>query len=277
MSLASIARALSGKRPFFLYAFQRGGVVTLLTSRPEAIVRTMPGFAGNLWAPASISHGRIPDSDQAFRSELEVTIPLSSLFSGQLIAAFDFTPATITIWRGFLNDPAGEVVPMFRGRVLSAQPTDEGLCILTCMTEIAALQIKGLSAVIQRPCRHVLYGRGCGLNLAGWQTPGTIASINSNGLGLRIAGLTGEDYYRGGILQWGDRFEMILTHHGDALTLADDIPQLVTAAGAGGLVVLLAPGCNLTSSDCIGRFNNFLNFGGFPWMSENPFDGRQIF
>ena len=79
MSFASVARSLSGKRPYFLYAVNRGGVITQLTSRPEAITKAVPGFAGNLWLPATISHGRIPDSEQAFRSELEVTLPLSSL------------------------------------------------------------------------------------------------------------------------------------------------------------------------------------------------------
>jgi hypothetical protein len=37
----------------------------------------------------------------------------------------------------------------------------------------------------------------------------------------------------------------------------------------------IVPGCNLTPDACIG-FGNIANFGGFWFMAETPFDGRQL-
>jgi hypothetical protein len=39
----------------------------------------------------------------------------------------------------------------------------------------------------------------------------------------------------------------------------------------------IAPGCDLRRDTCAGRFNNLLNFGGFPDIpGRNPFGGTGI-
>jgi hypothetical protein len=61
------------------------------------------------------------------------------------------------------------------------------------------------------------------------------------------------------------------------VTLVNPIPGLVAAVGAGATNVKIAPGCPLARSVCNDRFANILNFGGFPFISDNIFDGRQLF
>lgn len=277
MSLASIAAWASGSRPFYLYLFQRGDTQYQFASTKADVTKTIAGADSSTWPGFAISHGRIPDSDQAFRSQLSVTVPLSSLIATDTIGTLDFDPMSLTIYKGDLND--AEVIVVFKGRVLSANPQDNGLCTFNCMTELAALQRKGLGAVIQRPCRHVHYGRGCNLTLSDWQDEFPVASISSNGTSIAVTGATieADGYYRLGTFEWGGRFEMILTHSGDNLTLASEIPGLVEAVGAGAVNVKIAPGCPLARSICDGRFSNILNFGGFPFISDNIFDGRQVF
>ena len=277
MSLAAIAALVTGARPFHLYLFQRGDVQYQYASTAQAITRTIAGADSTTWTPFSISHGKIPDSDQAFRSELIVTVPLSSDFAGDVIGAFDFDPMILTIYRGDVN--SAEIIPVFKGRVLSATPKDEGICTLTCMTEIAALQRKGLGAVIQRPCRHVHYGRGCGLNLATYQVANDIVGISANGLAIQLTSASAQPdgFYTLGIIEWDGRFEMMLTHSGNNVTLSAAIPGLVEAVTAGTVSVIIAPGCPLSRTVCNDRFANILNFGGFPFISDNPFDGRQVF
>jgi uncharacterized phage protein (TIGR02218 family) len=277
MSLASIAAWASGSRPYFLYLFRRGAVQYQYASTKANVTKTIEGAETSTWVASAISHSRIPDSDQAFRSELTVTAPLSSVLALENVGTFDFDPLSLTIFRGDLND--AETIAVFNGQVLSATPQDNGVCVFKCMTELAALQRKGLSAVIQRPCRHVHYGRGCTLLLADWQVELPVASIASNGLSLTVTGANAEadGYYQLGTLEWNGRFEMMLSHSGDALTLASAIPGLVAAVGAGAVNVKIAPGCPLSRNVCNDRFANILNFGGFPFISDNIFDGRQVF
>ncbi len=277
MTLAAIAAWASGSRPYFLYLFQRGAIQYQFASTKANVTKAIDGADASTWVGSAISHSRIPDSDQAFRSELKVTVPLSSQLATDTIGTLDFDQMSLTIYRGDLND--AEVIVVFKGRILSANPQDNGACVFNCMTELAALQRKGLAAVIQRPCRHVHYGRGCNLVLADWQVELPVASISSSGTSIVVTGaaLQEDGYYRLGTFEWGGRFEMILTHAGDTLTLASEIPGLAAAVGAGAVDVKIAPGCPLSRNICDTRFSNILNFGGFPFISDNIFDGRQVF
>ena len=277
MSFAGVAALLSGQRPFHLYRFARGGQEALYTSRPEPITRTVAGVTGTEWAPQAIAHSRIPDTDQAFRAEVKVRLPLSDPWAFSLVGAVEFEPVTVAIWRGFLNDTSNELVPIFRGQVLGVQPQEGGLIELSCMTDIAAMQRKGLSAVMQRPCRHSVYGRGCGLVLSEWQTAGAVLSVAGAQVAVEGADAQPDGFYRGGVFSWDGRLAMIMGHAGEALTLAGVVPGLSAASAEGPVEALIAPGCQLTREVCASRFNNINNFGGFPWISDNPFDGRQVF
>jgi hypothetical protein len=45
----------------------------------------------------------------------------------------------------------------------------------------------------------------------------------------------------------------------------------------GSQTVNLYPGCNKSMDHCINRFDNILNYGGFPWIpGKNPFGGTSI-
>lgn len=277
MSLAAIAAWASGSRPYHLYMFQRGEAQYQFASVAPSVVKTIGGVASATWPGLAISHDRITDSDQAVRSETKITTPLSSSIAVESVGNLGFDPMTITIWRGDLNSE--EVVVVFKGRVLSANPQDDGQCVFSCMTEMAALQRKGLPAVIQRPCRHVHYGRGCGLLLADWQVELPVGSISADGKTLSVTGANAQPngHYQLGTMEFDGRFEMMLTHSGNTVTLVNPLPGLVAAVGAGLTNVKIAPGCPLSRNVCNDRFANVANFGGFPFISDNIFDGRQLF
>lgn len=277
MSLAAIAAWASGSRPYHLYLFQRGTAQYQYASTAATIVKTIDGVSSPNWPGLAISHDRITDSDQAVRSETKITAPLSSVIAEESVGNLGFDPMSITIWRGDLND--AEVVVVFKGRVLSANPQDDGQCIFSCMTDMATLQRKGLPAVIQRPCRHVHYGRGCGLTLTDWQVELPVGSISANGTTVSITGANAQPdgYYQLGTIEFDGKFEMMLTHSGNVVTLVNPLPGLVAAVAGGPTNVKIAPGCPLSRNVCNDRFANILNFGGFPFISDNIFDGRQLF
>lgn len=277
MSFAAIAAALAGKRPFYLYLLKRDGVEVRYTAGPEPLVATLPGVAGDTWQPRAVSHNRIPDTDQSFRSEVLITLPLTDEFAFDLLGRVEFTPVSVFIWRGFFNDPTNTVVPIFRGKVLSVQPREQGTISLSCMTDLAALQRKGLAAVLQRPCRHALYGRGCNLNIQDWQVSGEVLDVAGSAVQVDTAAGQPDGYYRGGVFTWQGRHTMILQHSGSLLGLASAVPDLAETWSEQSVSVLIAPGCTLSRSVCHERFNNIRNYGGFPWVSDNPFEGKQVF
>lgn len=277
MSLAAIAALVTGARPYYLYRFTKAEVEFLYNNTSRDLTRTVGDVVDGVWAASAVSHGRIPDSDQAFRSELEIQVPLSDPLAEEQLGSFDVEPMSVTIYKGDLNSP--EIIAVFKGRVISAKPDESGICTLTCMTEIAALQRRGLSAVIQRPCRHVHYSRGCGLDLVDWQVTTNVVAISANGTTLQTSSASAQPdgYYQLGIVEWNNRFEMVLSHSGNLLTIVSAMPGLVDAVLAGPTPVKIAPGCPLSRSVCDTRFSNIANFGGFPFISDNVFDGRQVF
>ena len=66
----------------------------------------------------------------------------------------------------------------------------------------------------------------------------------------------------------------ITQHDGDQITLMSAIPSLVESieGSDGQAAVTLYPGCDHTLNDCINKFDNRDNYGGFQWIpSKNPF------
>lgn len=65
---------------------------------------------------------------------------------------------------------------------------------------------------------------------------------------------------------------MIVGHAGANLTLMAPLPGL-----AAGMSAKLYAGCDRSLSVCGSRFDNVVNFGGFPWIPlKNPFSGDAI-
>lgn len=280
MTFAAISNLISGQRPFFLYLFRRGGVEYRFTSLPTDLTRTVAGVSGTVWTAAPISHGRIPYSSESYRSEFPITFPLSDAFARGFLAPLGIEPASVTVWRGFLNDPDAELVVKYKGTVIGGRPSESaGTITLVCMSGLSQLMRRGLSAVFQRPCRHVVYFGGCRLNLADHQTVATVSALTVDGLTATVAAAAGQDdgYYRAGIIEFNGAREMIVSHVGATLKLTAPLPGLAAQIAADGSAsIKIAPGCNLTMSTCRTRFDNLNNFGGFPYISDTPFDGRSI-
>ena len=273
MTFAAIAQLVSGQRPFFLYAFAKGTTEYLFTNRNFEISWTIPGVTGTLWAPSTISHDRVPDSTESFRSEFSLQVPLTETFARAFLDGLSYQDLRVTVWKGFLNDPDDELAVVYKGSLISVTPDSRGIIRMSFMTAIANLQRKGLAAVIQRPCRHSLYGRNCGVVRTSFQVTAAVDSVINGGAAITVSEAADQidGYYAGGVIEFDGQLEMILQHEGARLDLALTIPLLIV-----GSTVKISPGCNLTQGICTDRFNNLENFGGFPFIQDTPFDGRSI-
>lgn len=273
MSFAAIAQLVKGQRPFFLYAFVNGSTETLFTSKRSAMTVSAPGIIGTSWTPSAVKHGKIADNTEAYRAELTLQFPLSDTFARTFLGGLSFRATRITIFKGYENDPDEELIVVYKGEVINVQPDENGTLRLICMTDLAKIQNRGLAAVIQRPCRHVLYGTKCGVDRTDFEVTDTVDSVSDAGrvLFVSAAGAAAANYYRGGVIDWDGRLEMILKHAGSVLTLAAPLTGIASSD-----TVKIYPGCDLTTTTCAGRFSNLDNHGGFPFILDSPFGGRSI-
>lgn len=291
MSFDAIAALISGKRPLWLYEFGRGSARWFFTSARDDVVEpaifysrplfyaTDPLFYSRRWHARSISHGRITQAGASYRSELNLQFALSDDFARQFLAPVGIAKTTVTIWHGFLNDPDGQRVIKYKGRIIGGSPSEGGTIDLTCQSELSTLDRKALSGVMQRPCRHALYFGGCGLALADWQLPTPATAIGPSGLNLTVPAAAGAaaNYYRGGVVEYAGALELIAAHNGASLTLAAAVPGLADKIAAdGSAAIKIAPGCDLSTATCAGVFSNSDNFGGFPFLTDSPFGGGSI-
>lgn len=280
MSYATILASVWGKRPVWLYEFTRDGTTTRLTSSPTDYLD-----ANSItWAAAPLTHTRFRVTGSMERAQTMLVFPQSHALARDYLSDLSYSDNTVTIYHEYRDQSPQARVTKFRGRVIGAKP------LLTRITLIAENRFtearrKALPAVMQRLCRHTLYhestdGRGCRVNIAYHQVAGTLSGLSGNVATVSAASGRDDGTYAGGVFTWSGKTQLITRHSGTSLTLLGPVlgmADALDAAGSAGLSVSIAPGCNLSRSWCNSEFGNIENHGGFPWISESPFDGKTLF
>lgn len=285
MTYATIEASAAGGRPYYLYQFVEGDQVWRFTSRASDWTSAASEGGALRWEAAATSHGDVVQTSEIERGRLELTWPLSHPFARRFLAPLGNRPVTLTIFRGH-EQVLGETVAHWKGRIVGAEV--EGVRILlNCESVFSTLRRAGVRAKYQRLCRHALYGRGCGLDIAfHWQT-GTVTSASGNALTIPEAAGQPAGWFRGGVLRFGAQLGFITGQVGPTLTLSRPMPELAAALAAPEidpetgdpfpLVADIAPGCDLRAATCAAKFGNLPNFGGFPEIpGRNPFGGSSI-
>ncbi|MZR14220.1 hypothetical protein GQE99_14450 [Maritimibacter sp. DP07] len=287
MSYSSFLSLISGKRPLWLYKIVLGSQTAFLASRatdfdlphsdffdlgPDLFANE--GFFQQTYTASPVRHSRIPVSARIDRNDVDLVFPLSDAFARNYLGSIGIVENSVTIWHGFEGD--GEFVVKFRGRVMGVKP-EQTTITLACENGLTSMRRKGLSAIMQRPCRHAVYHTGCGLNIADFEVSGTATAISGATVTVAEAASQADGYYTGGVLTFNGARQMVAKHVGSSLTLIGALPGLEGEISEWGSAdVQIAPGCDLSLATCELRFSNTDNYGGFPWMSENPFDGRAL-
>ncbi|MCL7465528.1 phage BR0599 family protein [Phaeovulum sp. NW3] len=285
MTYASIEASVAEGRPYFLYQFVEGDQLWPFTSRATAWTSAGSGGETIIWEAAAVAHGDVVQTSEIERGRLELTWPLSHPFARRFLAPLGNRPVTLTIFRGHEQAP-GETVAHWKGRVMGAEVEGQRI-LLSCESVFSTLRRAGVRAKYQRLCRHALYGRGCGLDIALFWQIGTVTACSGNVLTIPEAADPPDGWYRGGVLRFGAQLGFITGHLGTTLTLSRPMPELAAALAApesdpktGTLLPVLAdiaPGCDLRAPTCADKFGNLANFGGFPAIpGRNPFGGGSI-
>ena len=210
-------------------------------------------------------------------------IPNGGLVNGQAFLSACrqgvFDGAAVTLFRafwagggGFQNPikPVG-VVQMFAGHVSQVQ-SGRSVATFQVNDNLDLLNIQLPRVIYQGGCVNTLYDTACTLSANNFNEAGaTVTGSSANLINATLTGATG--IYDQGKITYTS---------GANNGISRSIKQYVK--GTPGTIALLSPfpnipapgdafnifqGCNKLQSTCVTKFNNLVNFRGFPYIPEN--------
>jgi uncharacterized phage protein (TIGR02218 family) len=201
------------------------------------------------------------------------------------IRAGRFDAAEVTHWLVNWRDPEQRVL-LFRGKFGEISRADGGFEV-ELRGPAEALNLSRGRSILRR-CDAALGDARCGVDPAG-PAISTVAVVRSGGGGRITVGLTGDfdaGWFTGGSLAWESGANLglkgqIRADEADAeghriFRLWEEV-ALPVSEGDRALVVA---GCDKLATTCRKKFDNFLNFRGFPdipgedWVTAYPKDGE---
>lgn len=192
---------------------------------------------------------------------------------GELIAG-KFDNAIVEVaFCSWAHPDYGRVI-IQRGNIGVIQWTADGFRadILSHMRQLQ----RNINFITTANCRHQLFSQfgtgtigACTLNAVSYTYSGSVASISVDRLVFNVTGLSQpDDFFQNGILTWvtgsnaGLKYEVKNHNVAGSTELELYLPTFVSPAIGDQFTV--AAGCDKTQATCKAKFNNGVNFGGFP-------------
>lgn len=254
--------------PVEMYQIDQGSSTRRYTTHAKPV-----SVSGNIFEPKNITRDAVETSDDSFKGTLTLTLPRNDALAVELIGASLEIPMIVTLFRGHLSgNTAQDVSVYWKGRVVTTKAQDNEIKI-DCESVFTSLKRAGLRARYEKTCRHEVFDKGCRVNEANFRKEGVISSVN-----VMDIVITGEDapvgYYTAGMVIFPDGTTRLITKHEKAGEITISRPH--PAAQSGQRVTLL-PGCDHSISTCKNKFNNYINYGGWPYIPiKNPFGGSSF-
>lgn len=286
MSYAIKESSVSDGSPFLLVELSRGLERTYLTTEPEDVVREFNYFDDDdffsrddyfyrTWKASAISRSEVRNNGSLGDSDVTLSFPISDPFASRYVSGTPNVKTFVKIFRGHRGET--ELVVVYLGEVMRPVIHDVEID-LVCESVLGRARRSGLNQVYSRSCRHVLYGSKCGVNRADFEVAAIVTSTTGLTLTVPVAAGQPDQYYQGGIVDFGGELGFVDNHIGDTLILTDPIHDLAETVVANGTAdVAISPGCDLAKSTCDVKFGNILNNGAFPRIpNKSPLDGSSI-
>lgn len=269
--------------PVFLFQFVQGVLSWRYTSTAFPV-----NALGFTWTPTHLAPGNTSQSGDMTKDTMSLKFARDQEFARTFLGYTPDQVTTVTIYRGHINDPDGQFIAYWKGRVASFKATGDQVSI-ECEPIFTSLRRPGLRARWQRSCRFALYHRGCGLDPEQFGVDGMCTAVDGVKIVVPEAATQPDGWFTGGMLKSPDGvLRYIVRHSGQNLELIRPVDSLTKAVAGGGYGmaygewyggpgVRLYPGCDHSRGTCKDKFNNLDNYGGFPWIpSKNPFGGSSI-
>lgn len=255
-------------QPVEVYTFTVGATVFRYTSHEIDVTLGVEDYTS-----ITISRTRIEKGASARSSTLTVNVPIDNAVSQLFTPSVPGQRVRVEIERyQRLDTPTPEVIKIFDGFIHSVAYV-KGMkeTEFACRPAIATLGRSVPKFKYRAACNHVLYDLGCKVDdtdptfrAAGFVVTGVLGNV------LTVSGLSGtyaDGWFDGGQVEslTTTDFRLIRTHVGNDLTLSFPFSTTPTTAN-------VFAGCGHSIAVCKSKFDNVLNFGGFPFVpTKNPF------
>jgi hypothetical protein len=252
MTYLSDEQSAHGGRPRELYAFEGTFLNYYFTSGPVPVV-----FDGNTYLSVPVQRSEVGAGSQD-DDGLSIQIELPASLEMIQVYAFQIAPPALklTIYR-YHN--IAEWVPYWQGLVGQVN-VSKGVAVLRSPSILELVLTGSLpNAFYQTPCNHVLYDQLCTVDPTPWTQVGTVEVIAGRTLTLDTIGTLDGKLVGGEAVLGSGESRMIVSQAGDLITV--NYPYSNVDVGD---AITVRAGCNLSwTGDCITKFNNGPNFGGF--------------
>ena len=275
--VTTLEQSAESGRPIEFYTFIYGPNVVRYTNYDEDLT-----FNSVNWESISITRNNPEISRDRPRTRLVVKLPTATEI-GRLFrtpAPSYRVDATILRSHSLADSPPLSYV-IYAGYVASSNYEQNGFTCalqLTPFNELFNRQVPRYT--YQSLCNHVLYDGNCKVNRASFKHSNTVNAATNNETVLDIGGLEAaggsspaRDFV-GGYVQLPDGSDqrVILDQDGDQVTI--NLPFYDSVLG---LTVDVYQGCDHALETCRLKFNNVINYGGFPYVPAiNPFQVQQF-
>lgn len=159
--------------------------------------------------------------------------------------------------------PIGSVL-LFKGRVGSVDQVGRTQAEITVNSDLVLLDISMPRNLYAPNCQHVLYDSGCGLSRAAFTANGTVGPSPTDSY---IPWTSASASYAQGKIVFTSGANAGLSATVKSATIAGlTLAYPLLAAPAEGDTFEVSFGCDHTLTTCEKRFNNLVNFRGFPFI-----------
>lgn len=269
MTYQSQETSVEAGQPVELYTFTLGTLPFYYTSSEDEIP-----VGVNTFLPRAISRENTREDPSKRDQDFVVRLPTDDDVSRAFIGTLPGIRVSLKVQRFHRTDtPTPEVVTIFDGFVNAARFEKQGKeCVLISRSVIASNGRTIPRRTFQGPCNHVLYDPlTCKVDDTDAAFRAATRTVTSQvGNLLTVSGISpayADGWFTGGYVEdiAGNDFRLILDHTGGVLTL------LIPFSTPPTLVNVFA-GCAHDIATCSAKFDNVLNYGGFPFVpNNNPF------
>jgi len=251
-------------QPIEGFRFVQGSNVWMITSADDEI--TLPI---GVFEPESITRTPLDFSQEDTGEQMEFTVPATHPVAALFIGDIPSTPVWITAYRAHRGDES-ESVAIFTGKITRVRFREsEAILVGTSITAMLTRAVPTLQ--MQSPCNHILFSAECGVDPIASRDQVTIGTVDGVTVTSSDFALRADQWFRGGYLQGptGEK-RFIGDHIGNTVTLISPMPGLASLD-----VCYAYWGCDHLEATCLAKFDNALNFLGWPNLpNRNPFTGR---
>jgi uncharacterized phage protein (TIGR02218 family) len=232
------------------------------TSADSAVV-----YGEKTYAPAAISRGAVAYDQSLDTSSLDITLDRVSDPAVRFVASHPVEPIWVQVLRVHRDQSPMEAVVVFAGLIVSVGLSGAAANI-QCAGLDKALDQQIPTFRIQTGCNATPFDAKCALDPDDYVITGVTATVSADGLVLTATGFAeyADGYFTLGHISINGHRRMIVEHTGQSIRLRYPVPGM-----ASGDAFSAWPGCDGTIETCRDKFNNVINFRGYPDLpTDNP-------